>query len=80
MPVLFLISLFVSLGAVLCLLWLLGVQRNINVFAHLLKLGNLGEGSFQFVEIMSEKEKDVEAIKALASFQFYIRVDIVVLL
>ena len=57
MPVLFLISLFVSLGAVLCLLWLLGVQRNINVFAHLLKLGNLGEGSFQFVELCQKKKR-----------------------
>ena len=36
------------LGAVLCLLRLLGFQRNIHAFAYLLKLGNLGAGSFQF--------------------------------
>ena len=33
---------------VLCLLRLLGSQRNINALAYLLKLGNLGAGSFQF--------------------------------
>ena len=36
------------LGAVLCLLRLLGSQRNINALAYLLKLGNFGAGSFQF--------------------------------
>ena len=36
------------LGAVLCLLRLLGFQRNIHAFAYLLKLGNFGAGSFQF--------------------------------
>ena len=36
------------LGAALCLLRLLGFQRNINALAYLLKLGNLGAGSFQF--------------------------------
>ena len=36
------------LGAVLCLLRLLGFQRNIHAFAYLLKLGSLGAGSFQF--------------------------------
>ena len=40
--------LFVPLGAVLCLLRLLGFQCNINALAYLLKLGNLGAGSFQF--------------------------------
>ena len=40
--------LFVPLGAVLCLLRLLGFQRNINALAYLLKLGNFGAGSFQF--------------------------------
>ena len=36
------------LGTVLCLLRLLGSQRNINALAYLLKLGNFGAGSFQF--------------------------------
>ena len=36
------------LGAVLCLLRLLGFQRNIHAFAYLLKLGNFGAGIFQF--------------------------------
>ena len=40
--------LFLPLGAVLCLLRLLGSQCNINALAYLLKLGNLGAGSFQF--------------------------------
>ena len=40
--------LFVPLGAVLCLLRLLGFQCNINALAYLLKLGNFGAGSFQF--------------------------------
>lgn len=40
--------LFLPLGAVLCLLRLLGFQRNIHAFAYLLKLGNFGAGSFQF--------------------------------
>lgn len=35
------------LDVALCLFWLLGVQRNINAHAHLLKLGNFGAGSFE---------------------------------
>ena len=36
------------LGAVLCLLRLVGFQCNIHAFADFLKLGNLGAGIFQF--------------------------------
>ena len=41
--------LFVPLGAVLCLLRLLGFQCNIHAPADFLKLGNLGAGLFQRV-------------------------------
>ena len=41
--------LFVPLGAVLCLLRLLGFQCNIHTPADFLKLGNLGAGLFQRV-------------------------------
>ena len=40
--------LFVPLGAALRLLRLVGAECNINTFSYLLKLGNLGAGSFQF--------------------------------
>ena len=40
--------LFVPLGAVLCLLRLIGAECNIHAPADFLKLGNLGAGLFQF--------------------------------
>ena len=50
LPVLFFLSLlFVSLGAVLCLLRLVGAECNIHAPTDFLKLGNLGAGIFQRV-------------------------------